>query len=417
MLDSARLVQTEDPWEPIRLLDCSGERIEAVALYLKDLLAAGSPVTTLRSYGMDLLRWWRFLAAVNTCWDRAVREDARDFMLWMQVVDKPVRVHWRHRDQSPEAPELSSSRKPGRPAPGTPNLVTGKPTVGTKYAASTRAHCETVLRAFYDFHLERNSGSLLVNPFPLGHRLRQGRPNAHRNPMDGFRPERTGRYRPKVPERIPRRITDDKFSEVFASLRSHRDRALLAFWVSTGARASELLTSNQRDAVVGQQVIGVIRKGTRAYQQLPASPDAFVWLRLYQEESWLAGVPRGRDHALWWTLRRPWRPLEYHAARAMFVRANDVLGANWTLHDLRHTATYRMTRDPGMSLVYVQHILGHKYQSTLQKYINPSKDEVIEAGLAHHARQEHKRNNPPPAPPSPAYNPDSLNVLFGVRPS
>jgi hypothetical protein len=121
--DSARLVQTEDPWEPIRLLDCSGERIEAVALYLKDLLAAGSPVTTLRSYGMDLLRWWRFLAAVNTCWDRAVREDARDFMLWMQVVDKPVRVHWRHRDQGPEAPELSSPRKPGRPAPGTPNLT------------------------------------------------------------------------------------------------------------------------------------------------------------------------------------------------------------------------------------------------------------------------------------------------------
>ncbi|MFJ7258195.1 tyrosine-type recombinase/integrase [Streptomyces sp. NPDC098085] len=413
MPDSGCLVETGDPWEPVRLLDCSGERIEPVALYLKDLLAAGSPVTTLRSYGMDLLRWWRFLTAVNTCWDRAAREDARDFMLWMQVADKPARVHWRHRGQTPEASVPMSPSKPGRPAPGTPNQVTGKPTVGTKYAASTRAHCETVLRAFYDFHLERNSGSLLVNPFPLVHRLRQGRSNAHRNPMDEFRHERTGRYRPKVPERIPRRITDDKFGEVFAGLRSHGDRALLAFWVSTGARASELLTSSQRDAVVGQQVIGVIRKGTRAYQQLPAGPDAFVWLRLYQEEFWRKGVPRGRDHVLWWTLRRPWRPLEYHAARAMFVRANDILGANWTLHDLRHTATYRMTRDPGMSLVYVQHILGHKYQSTLQKYINPSKDEVIEAGLAHHARQEHRRNNPPPAPPAPAYNPDSLNVLFG----
>ena len=28
----------------------------------------------------------------------------------------------------------------------------------------------------------------------------------------------------------------------------------------------------------------VIRKGSRAVQQLPASPDAFVWLRLYQQQ-------------------------------------------------------------------------------------------------------------------------------------
>jgi hypothetical protein len=29
--------------------------------------------------------------------------------------------------------------------------------------------------------------------------------------------------------------------------------------------------------------ITVIRKGSRAIQQLPASPDAFVWLRLYHQ--------------------------------------------------------------------------------------------------------------------------------------
>ena len=44
---------------------------------------------------------------------------------------------------------------------------------------------------------------------------------------------------------------------------------------------------------------------------------------------------------MWWTLRRPYRPLTYHAAHRMFERANDVFGADWTLHDLaaqrRHT--------------------------------------------------------------------------------
>lgn len=42
------------------------------------------------------------------------------------------------------------------------------------------------------------------------------------------------------------------------------------------------------------------------------------------------------DDPLWWTLRRPFRPLAYHAAYRMFGRANAVLGTNWTLHDLRH---------------------------------------------------------------------------------
>ena len=60
-------------------------------------------------------------------------------------------------------------------------------------------------------------------------------------------------------------------------------------------------------------------------QPLPAAPDAFVWLRLYQVQ--LAAVaPAGRDQPLWWTLREPLRALRYDAARVMFNRANAVLG-------------------------------------------------------------------------------------------
>ena len=155
---------------------------------------------------------------------------------------------------------------------------------------------------------------------------------------------------------------------MFAQLGSHRDRALVAFWVSTGARASELLGATVGDVDPGQQLITVIRKGTRAMQPLPAAPDAFVWLRLYQMQ--LAGVTRaGRDQPLWWTLREPLRPLRYDAARAMFNRANAVLGANWSLHDLRHTAAYRMARDPQMPLTDVQWVLGHAHLSTTQRYL------------------------------------------------
>ena len=140
------------------------------------------------------------------------------------------------------------------------------------------------------------------------------------------------------------------FERLFAALSSHRDRALVAFWISTGARASELLGACQGDADPGQQMITVVRKGSRGVQQLPASPDAFVWLRLYQQQM-RGRVPAGRRQALWWTLRPPLAPRCPTTLRTgMFERANALLGANWTLHDLRHSAAHRMARDPALPL-------------------------------------------------------------------
>jgi integrase len=350
--EAGRLAETGNQWEPYRLLDAGGAVIVPVAAYFAELQAAGCSVATIRSYGLDLLRWWRFLAAAGVGWDKATSAEARDFARWMQVADKPARVHWRYRDGGGPAAGAGQDKPAAGLAPGSVNAVTGKPAPGRKLAPSTRAHAETVIRSFYEFQLAAGRGPV-INPFPLDRSRRAGRPNAHHNPMDPFRNERAGRYRPVVPRRIPRRIPDELFSGLFAALGSDRDRALLAFWVSTGARAEELLTALQQHADPGQQLITVTRKGSRAVQPLPASPDAFVWLRLYQEGLWRNGAPRGRGEPLWLTLRRPWRQLSYHAARAMFGRANEHLGSNWSLHDLRHTAAWRMAKDPQMPITDV----------------------------------------------------------------
>ena len=53
------LAETGDVWEPWRLLDPAGEVVEPVAAWLRDLQAAGRSALTQRSYGMDLLRWFR----------------------------------------------------------------------------------------------------------------------------------------------------------------------------------------------------------------------------------------------------------------------------------------------------------------------------------------------------------------------
>jgi hypothetical protein len=76
-------------------------------------------VATLRSYGMDLLRWFRFLWAVGVWWDRATRLEARDFSRLVLVAGKPARPHWRNPGQTLEP---SSS--------------------GEAYAPSVRAHSD-----------------------------------------------------------------------------------------------------------------------------------------------------------------------------------------------------------------------------------------------------------------------------------
>lgn len=384
-----RLVGTSDPAEPWRLVDPAGAPVKAVAAYFAELQAAALSSATLRSYGMDLLRWFRFLWALDVSWDRATRAEARDFSRWLQLAGKPTRPHWRAAHDAP-SPNTSS---------------------GQAYAASVRAHSETVLRRFYDFHREAGTGPVL-NPFPLDRSRRHRRAHAHRNPMDPVRNERVGRYRPTVASRIPRSIPDEEFNEIFARLPSHRDRALVAFYVSTGARAFELLSVTQGRVDPGRQLITVIRKGTGAVQQLPASTDAFVWLRLYQVE--MDGlIPTGRRQPLWWTLRRPARPLTYHAAHRMFARVNTRAGTSATLHALRHTAAYRMAEDPALPLTDVQLVLGHAQLSTTQIYLTPRKEDMIRRLLAHHSDQTRRATLRVAPEPAPGYRRESLDVLFG----
>lgn len=387
---SGQLVATADPWEPYQLLDADGVAVDATAAFFRDLQASARPDTTVRSYGMDLLRWFRFLWAIDVPWDRTTRIEARDFCRWLLIAGQPSRPHWRHRET-----------QAGRWAPG------GKP-----YAPTVRAHSETVLRCFYDFHRDVGSGPIL-NPFPLDRSRRSRRAHAHRNPMDPPRNERAGLYRPTVPKRIPRSVPDEEFNEIFARLPSHRDRALVAFYISTGARASELLSATQSGADPGRQLISVVRKGTGEIQELPASTDAFVWLRLYQLEL-EDEIPRGRRLPLWWTLRSPSRPLTYHAAHRMFERANEKAGTSATLHALRHTAAYRMAEDPNLPLTDVQFVLGHSQLTTTQIYLTPRKEEVIRRLLAHHAEQTRQAAARAAIPPAAGYRPESLDVLFGT---
>lgn len=355
------------------LLDATGEPVEEVTEFFATMLACGTSFSSLRSYGMALLRWWRFLAAIDVPWQRASRIEARDFVLWMRLVGPA-----------------------GRPG---------------GYAPATINHALAVVKMFYADRIRAGDGPL-VNPVPDADHRAGRRSQAHHNPMQPFAPGPRAPFRQKMPERIPRHLPDRLFDELFATLRSDRDRALLAFYVSTGARASELLGVTVDHVHPGDQRIGVHRKGSGRLQWLPASADAFVWLRLYEQQ---AQRPDG-ERALWLTRRSPVRPLTYPAARRMLQRANESLGTAWTLHDLRHTAAQRMVDDPKMSLSDVQWVLGHAHITTTQIYPRPREEEVVTRVLAHHRDRAARLAAPPPPPVDAAgYSAEVLAVLFGGR--
>jgi integrase len=329
-------------------------------------------------------------------WDQVTSAEVRDFVLWLGQAVKP----------------RLAARTVSAATAGMINPVTGKQYLDDSFQPRTVQHGNAVLRSFYEFWIEAGSGPL-VNPVVLDRR--GGRAHAHHNPLEPFGAGGRIRYNPKIPRRRPREIPDEQWKALFAALRSDRDRAILALAVSNGARASEILGIRGVDLDWGEQLVRVCRKGSGAEQWLPASPEAFVWIRLY-----LAGIgPLGPDELIWRTLRRradggkSRGPLGYEALRAVFRRVNALLGANYSAHDLRHTCSLRMARDEHLSLRDVQVILGHAHLSTTAGvYLAEDEQNVIHR-VSQHLTARGQRQPLLLPPVAAGYDPADLAVLLG----
>jgi hypothetical protein len=51
--------------------------------------ACGRSESTLRSYGMDLLRWFRFCWSADLEWGQVTRAEAADFCRWLMIAGRP----------------------------------------------------------------------------------------------------------------------------------------------------------------------------------------------------------------------------------------------------------------------------------------------------------------------------------------
>ncbi|MGH3802365.1 MAG: hypothetical protein ACRDTD_19975 [Pseudonocardiaceae bacterium] len=65
-----RVVSAEGvvPW---LVVDLDGETVEPIQRFLRDFVARGNRIGSVRSYAYVLLRWWRWLMAIGVDWDKA----------------------------------------------------------------------------------------------------------------------------------------------------------------------------------------------------------------------------------------------------------------------------------------------------------------------------------------------------------
>ena len=357
-----------------------GVEVEPISSYLASLVLCDVSPLTVRSYAHDLLRWWKVLAALGVRWDCATREDIEVMVGWMRSAVNPQR----------RRSALSVSQ------PGSVNLKTGKPVLPAGYAPTTINHALTVVYGFYEHHLLYGRGPL-VNPVPAS-------PDRRRIQQRGSQPRlRRAPLRQKQAERAPRSIPDTAWDALFAAMTHDRDRALLEFAVSSGARASELLGVCGEHVEWGDRRIWLVSKGTRELTAVPASPESFDLLAQYFE---LNGTPKPTER-IWRTLRGQSRPLTYWALRRVMQRANDELGTNWTFHDIRHTAAARMAKDPQLTLPEVQTVLRHRHLSTTETYLLPRIEEL------HEKMQEHYSRARPVTTFASGYSAEDIATVFG----
>jgi integrase len=370
------------PSLPFFVTDGAGDEVETISAFLTHLALCDMSPLTCRSYAHDLLRWWRLLTALRVEWGDATTAEVAVMVGWLRSARNAQR------------------RRRSGPAPGAVNPKTGKASLSEGYAPSTINHSLAALHGFYAFHAHYGRGPA-INPVPV--RAERRALLAHRSSIDPPAKVPRAPLRQKIADRMPRAIPDPLWEELFTSMTSHRDQALLAFYVSSGARASELLGLRLERVDWAGQRIWVVSKGSRVLEPVPASPQAFTHLALYLDE---AGPPSAGE-PVWRTQHGESRPLTYWAMRRILQRANERLGTNWTLHDLRHTAASRMAGDPGLTLPEVQTILRHAQVTTTQRYVAPGVETLFDRMQEHYRRPRIERAYPA------GYDPEDVEAVFG----
>jgi site-specific recombinase XerD len=177
-------------------------------------------------------------------------------------------------------------------------------------------------------------------------------------------PVRFKRHGGKLPQRLPRDLSDETVERVWQAIPAARDRAWFVLMWRAGLRVGEvvelkltdLLSPAGADHPARLRVLGKGRK--ERIVLLTAEAEAVV-------QAWLAVRPTSDQPYVF--LNERGQPLKANGVLWLLHGYGDQVGVELTPHQLRHTFA-RQTVEAGLPLASLGKLLGHAQLETPQRY-------------------------------------------------
>lgn len=174
----------------------------------------------------------------------------------------------------------------------------------------------------------------------------------------------------KVEKRLRDALSIEELEMIRDACKTYRQRALVEFFYSTGARLEEVEKLNKTDIDWQNLKLKVIGKGNKE-RFVYLSPKAKVHIKKYLMSR------LDTSEALFVTERNPVSRLGRRSIQREFNKLAELAGLNRRVypHLMRHTTATNLLNG-GADLVTVQHVLGHQDPATTQIYAKSSDKNV-----------------------------------------
>jgi integrase/recombinase XerD len=296
----------------------------------------------MRAYGFDLLAFCRWLAEQ----DVTLAEVSTDTLLRFLAACREARL-------------------PGRPGP---NVLTMSGRPADAYAAATINRRLAAISGMFAFRAMRDPDQ--PNPVPKGREAQRVVPGEKTGLLGHTvrKPRPRSTLRLREPKRLPRPLTVAQASELLASLKTWRDRAIAGLMLYCGLRSCEVLALAVTDADIGGRWLRVWGKGSKE-RRLPLDTDVARAIQVYL----LVERPGSDNDRLFLVGKGPHRgqPLTPAGLRTIFRYHRQVTGiVGGHPHALRHSFGTALA-EAGVDLTVMRDLLGHTHIDTTARYINP----------------------------------------------
>jgi integrase/recombinase XerC len=322
----------------------SWDGVESANAFLGHLRARAFSSATVRAYAFDVVNLAQFLTGQGLP------------LAAVTPVDVFAWVDWQ------------GARRDGAAGPGKVVALRRRTA-----AASTVNRRVAAVRAFFEYLVM--TGARAGNPVPSPRRGQGIRPAArgllgHLGPG---RPRGGGRL-VRQPRRLPESLAASDVDAFVASLRTHRDRAIVLAMLLGGLRSAEVRGLKLADADMGRRRLRVTGKGSKE-RLVPVDKAFFAELAAYLR---LERPPGLATPECFVVLRGPTAgaPVTEAGLRSLFRRHREASGAARVRpHRLRHTYGTELAA-AGIDLLALRELMGHVSPETTASYVHLSIEQL-----------------------------------------